>query len=375
MITFTPYYREDRKMVVVRIIANGQIAKVINTGIRIEKKEWDEKNRCVRNHPNKNIFNQKIQKIVADYQLEIMKAELLGVQLTKDRVKRLAEGGKVTTIFYDHCEKWIEEKYANKGTRNAAMSDLRKINTYAPSLQFGDIDARWLTKYERYLREELKNEGNTPWKSIKFVRTMLYDAQKVLGMHLNNPFRTGEYKMPRYKNPEKDGLYLHELDQLEKLLHEPHPIVIKIITAKFLFMCYTGLRISDAKRFAENENVINGERVVITSVKTKIKTNLKVWKRLSTILCWLRENPDKKISDQKFNAYLATIQDLIEFNRFKITSHRGRHTFGCLLAESGVTEEEAMELMGVKNKNIVRVYFKLRQQQVDKAAEKLNRLA
>jgi integrase/recombinase XerD len=374
MISYIPYFKKERNLVIIRIIADGQIAKVINTGIRIDPTDWDEKKRQVIKHPNKSLYNQKIQKMVADLQVEIIRAELLGVKLTKDRVKRLAEGGKVTTNFYDHCKVWVNEKYHNKGTRDANLSDLEKVHTYAPSLQFGDIDARWLIKYERYLREDLGNQGNTPWKAMKFIRTMLYDAQNVLGNHIQNPYKDKTYKMPKYINPEKDGLYIHELEQLEKLLTEPHPIVVKILTAKFLFMCYTGLRISDAKRFAENENVIDGERIVITSIKTKIKTNLKVWGRLSRVLAWLRENPEKKISDQKFNIYLETIQELIDFKRFKITTHRGRHTFGCLLAESGVSMEEAMELLGVKNKNVVRVYYQLRQPQIDRAADKLNGL-
>lgn len=253
------------------------------------------------------------------------------------------------------------------------MSDLRKVNTYAPSLQFGDIDARWLTRYEKYVRETLGNEGNTPWKALKFIRTMLYDAQITIGRHIHNPFQLKEYKMPPYIDPEKDGLYLHELDRLEKLLDEPHPTVIKIFTAKFLFMCYTGLRISDAKRFTE-DFIKNGERIIITSKKTGITTNTKIHNRLRNILLRLKDLPEKKISDQKFNVYLKTIAGLAEVTRLNASSHLGRHTFGCLLAEAGVSEEEAMELMGVKSKSVVRVYYKLRQPQIDRAADKLNGL-
>jgi hypothetical protein len=40
----------------------------------------------------------------------------------------------------------------------------------------------------------------------------------------------------------------------------------------------------------------------------------------------------------------------------------------------GVSEEEAMELMGVKNKSVVRVYYQLRQPQIDRASDKLNNI-
>lgn len=350
----------------------GAIAKNISTGIKVKPEEWSEEKREVVKHPNAKLYNQKIRNRVAELDKEFTKAELLGVNLTKDRVKSLSEGNVITTDFFKHCEKWLKEKYKNPDTRKAMMSDFNKIHAYAPSLQFGDITAAWLKKYHNYLTDDLGQEGNTPWKAMKFIRTMLYDAQSVGGIVQKNPYQTKEYKMPRYEQPEKDGLYLHELDKLEELLHQPHPVIIKIMTAKFLFMCYTGLRISDAKRFDVNEHLQDGARIVITSKKTKITTNLKVYKRLENILRQLKELPEKGISDQKLNDYLKVIQELACVNRLVFTTHLGRHTFGCLLAEMGVTMEEAMELMGVKNKSVVRVYYKLRQPQIDRAADKLN---
>ena len=371
MISVIPYYKKERKSVIVRIIINGDVAKVIQTGVKIESTQW--KDGKVISHPNKTLLNQKIQNKVHEIQAIITKAELIGMSLTKDRVKRLVEGGEITTDFYKHCKTWIEEKYTNKDTRKAAMSDLKKVHTYAPDLQFGDIDKRWLTRYENYLRNTLHNKGNTPWKAMKFVRTMLYDAQSVLGKRqIHNPFEEDEYKMPVYIEPEKDGLTIEEIDRIEKLLTQNTPVVHKIVAAKFLFMCYTGLRISDAKRFTQ-EHVIDN-RVVITSKKTNITTKLLIHDRLENVLNVLKSLPEKSFADKTFNEWLKIIADMAGVNRLTLTSHIGRHTFGCLLAEIGASEEEAQELMGVKNKKVVRVYYKLRQPQLDKAANKFNQL-
>jgi integrase len=371
MVTFIPYYKKERGVVVIRAIVSGAVAKVISTGIKVTPDQWKDKDRKIVSHPSKKILNQKISSRIAELQLAINKADVLGVHLTKDRVKRICEGGVITTDFYNHCEKWIQEKYRNKGTRDAAMSDLRKVKGYAPSLQFGDIDKRWLMNYERYLRDTLGNEGNTPWKAMKFIRTMIYDAETIGGIVHQNPFRKKEYKMPVYVQPEKDGLYIEELGRLEDILQEDQPVMIKIMTAKFLFMCYTGLRISDAKKFTVDQ-VKNGERIIVTSQKTGIPTNLKIYNRLGRILEHIKILPTKTISDQKLNDYLKIIAEIAGITRIPITSHVGRHTFGCLLAEMGVSEEEAMKLMGVKNKNVVRVYYQLRQPQIDRATEKLN---
>jgi integrase/recombinase XerD len=370
MISIVPYYRKERKSIIVRVIFGGDIVKVVQTGVKVEPEQW--KDGKVTNHPNKTLLNQKIKNKVNELQASITRAELLGVPMTKERIKDLAAGGEITTDFYTHCKKWIEDKYSNQGSRRANLSDLSLVHTYAPSLQFGDIDKRWLARYETYLREKMRYEDNTVWKKFKFLRTMLYDAQSVLGKQIHNPFQAREYKMPVYKQPEKDGLTLSEIDRLEALLKKDIPVMHKIVIAKFLFMCYTGLRVSDAKRFAQ-EHIIDG-RVVITSKKTNITTRLKIHNRLAHVLKLMQELPQKTFADQNFNEWLKIIADMAEIKRITLTTHIGRHTFGCLLAEMGASEEEAKELMGVKNKNVIKVYYKLRQPQIDKAAERLNRL-
>jgi integrase len=370
MITVTPYYRADRKSVVIRLFVNGNIAKVVNTGIKVDKDQWDEDDREIIKHPNKKIFNQKIKNQVAELQRDVVKAELLGVLLTQDRVKKIAEGKAVTTDFFKFSEQYIQDAYTNKGTQNSNTTDLNRLKLYTKSLQFGDIDKMWLIKYENWLNQHYN--GNTPWKSLKFVRKMLYAAGS--GIVHNNPFKEGEYQLPQYVDPEKDGLYIEELDRIEKLFDQPIPVVNKIYAAKFLFMCYSGLRVSDAKKFTVDDHLKNGERIIITSTKTGITTNLKLYGRLADILVRMQELPQKSISDQKLNDWLKEIAVLADITRITLTTHVGRHTFGCLLAEMGVSEEEAMELMGVKNKSVVRVYYQLRQPQIDRASDKLNNI-
>lgn len=370
MISITPYYREDRKCVVIRVFVNGTIAKVINTGIKVQKDQWDESERKIISHPNKKIFNQKLSAKVAELQAEVTKAELLGVILTQGRVKKIAEGSAVTTDFYKWSEQYISERYANIGTRKAQTVELHKLKSYSPSLQFGDIDARFLQKYENWLRA--KYTGNTPWKALKFIRTMLYAAGK--GIVHNNPFEAEEFRMPSYIQPLKDGLTIEELNRLEDLLKKDIPVMHKIVTAKFLFMCYTGLRISDAKKFSVDHHLHNQERIIITSQKTGVTTNLKLYDRLAGILEVIKTLPDKSLSDQRFNDWLKIIaaEEMADIRRLTLTSHVARHSFGCLLAEMGVSEEEAMKLMGHKRKENTRIYYQLRQPQIDKAADKLN---
>lgn len=368
MISFIPYFREARGAIVIKVNLNRETAKVVNPGIKINPAQWDEKNRKIVKHPNANLLNQKIQGRISELQKEILKAELLGVPITRERVKKICEGAAITTDCLKWAEQFIKDKYTNKGTAAAQTTELNKLKSFAPTLQFGDIDARFLEKYHKWLKQHYK--GNTPWKALKFVRTLLYAAGP--GIVAHNPFEHKEFKMPAYVQPVKDGLTIEELDRLEKILVGDYPVMHKIVTAKFLFMCYTGLRISDAKTFSLEEHLHHGERVIITSKKTGVTTNLKLYKRLAELLQKMHTLPVKQISDQKLNGWLKEIAKAAGIARIELTSHVGRHSFGCLLAEMGVSEEEAMKLMGHKRKENTRIYFQLRQPQIDKAADKLN---
>lgn len=370
MISFAPYYRKERKIVLIRIIVDGVISKNINTGIKLEPEEWDAKERKVVKHPNKKIFNQKIQNKIAELQKEVTKAELLGVLLTRNRVKKISEGAQITTDFHKWAEYYIKDHYPNKGTQNANTADHNRLKAYAPSLQFGDIDARWLTKYEHWLKEHF--QGNTPWKSLKFVRKILYAAGPGIVHH--NPFEHEEYKLMPYNQPLKDGLYIEELDRIEAIFDKPVPVMLKIVAAKFLFMCYTGLRISDAKKFRVEDHLHNGERIIITSQKTGVTTNLKIYGRLARVLERLQELPEKKFSDKNFNEWLKTLAEACEIDRIVLTSHVGRHTLGCLLAELNIPIEVAQKIMGHKRTNTTKIYYNIRQSNVDDKTDRLNSL-
>ena len=96
-ISLVPYYRADRNSVVIRVIVDRAIAKVINTVIKITADQWHEKDRKIVKHANAKLLNQKIKNKIIELEREITMAELLGLTLTENKVKQIAEGKKVTS--------------------------------------------------------------------------------------------------------------------------------------------------------------------------------------------------------------------------------------------------------------------------------------
>lgn len=63
-----------------------------------------------------------------------------------------------------------------------------------------------------------------------------------------------------------------------------------------------------------------------------------------------------------------------EITRIKLTNHVGRHTYGCLLAESRVPMEVAQKLLGHKDIDSTKIYYKLRSHTVDQYAASIDAL-
>ena len=58
----------------------------------------------------------------------------------------------------------------------------------------------------------------------------------------------------------------------------------------------------------------------------------------------------------------------------KLTCHVGRHTFGGLLAEMEIPEEQAQKLLAHKDIRSTRVYYHIKAKNLDNAMDKLNNM-
>lgn len=371
-ISITPYYRADREKVVLRIIADQKVLKNIDLGIKIKPEHWDATAREVKGHTNARLLNTKIQNKVHELQATFAKAEIMNTTLTPARIKSMAEGKVATGDFYSFCANWLPDKYTNYESLKQANTSITKLKEFSPMLSFGDVDQIFLKKYLNFLMKR-GNAENTVWKEFKFLRTMFNDAKDIT--HGKNP--VSEFikaNKLKYENPEKDGLYIHECNDIEKLLDSDCPVIVKIVAARFLFMCYSGLRLSDAKRFSAADHIKDGDRLSIKTKKQGTVVNFKVHEKLARIINIMQELPNKPMSDQYFNEWLKTVADLSGVTRIKLTSHVGRHTLGCLLAEAEVQPEEARTILGHKKIDSTMIYYKLRQGKIDKAVRKLDNL-
>lgn len=378
-ITIVPAIRQSRMTagkapIVIKVIMQRKVVKTLPVGIKVAPDHWDNVSRSVlKGEPNAGLFNMKIRKEVSRLEAEFTSKSVMGIAITQTRAKRIAEGKDPGRDFYKFCEEWLPQKYSNKETLRTYESEVSKLKKHAKQLSFGDIDMKFLTGYKRYMENKLKNAPNTIWKSFKFMNTMMLDAKKMKGIIDENPF--DEFDRGVYENPVKLGIELAHCELIEPLCtREDVPVIIRRVAIRFLLMCYSGLRFEDAMTFDPAVHVINNDRIIIKTQKKGVSLNMKLYNRLSNVIDLIREFPQLKTSNKEFNKWLKVAGNLAGIGHFNLTCHMGRHTFGGLLAEMEIQEEQAQKLLAHKDIRSTRVYYHIKAKNLDKAMDKMNGL-
>ena len=378
-ITIIPAIRASRMVagkapIIIRIIIGRTVAKTINTGIKVSPLYWDSESRTVmKGESNAGLFNMKLKKEVSRLEAEFIDKSLGGIPITKARARKIAEGKDPGRDFYKFCKEWVPKKYTNKETLRTYTSELTKLKQFSKEVSFGDIDMQFLTGYKRHMETQLKNSSNTIWKSFKFLNTMMRDAIKMKGLIDRNPFE--DFDRGSYENPVKLGLELMHCNLLQAVcLRDDVPVLVRRVVIKFLLMCYSGLRFEDAMIFDPEKHVINNDRIILKTQKAGVSLNMKLYDRLSQIIDMIKLYPLPPISNQEFNKWLKVVANLAGIGHMKLTSHVGRHTFGGLLAEMEIPEEQAQKLLAHKDIRSTRQYYHIKGKNLDKAMDKLNNL-
>jgi site-specific recombinase XerD len=239
---------------------------------------------------------------------------------------------------------WDEELERQKGLLKAGTyrqqkSALEKLRKYKDHLYFYEIDKKQIEDIRIFLKVKMKNEENT-------ISTFFKNFKKYLNVALDRGIKvslnSSDIKRPNFKS-HRTFLMPDEINTLYKywnsdFVNEMH----KNILSKFLFSCFTGLRISDIKKI-EADNII-GDYLVFVAEKTG---------KLQRIQ--MNESAKKFIGKQKpFNSNYTdeytnrTLKDICKICGIKkrVTYHVSRHTFATNFIISGGNVTVLQKLLG-----------------------------
>lgn len=351
------------------------------TGLKCERAFWDEKKQKVKSgHIDWKEINAKITKKkgamvkvfeALEYENLVPTVELVRQRWNKVLKHDDANAGKKQALkeytVQEYMQMYVEDRrnVCSNGYLRNFKQTIFWLDEVQKKLKFSDITQQFYLDFVNKMIEDGELENNTMYGHIKRLISVMGAALiDPRTRHLNIPI---DFKLfsDMYVKPKVYWLdWETEVACLENF--EPLPEDRDFLDF-FLFLCYTGLRHSDAfaikpENFIKNKN---GVFLDITIIKTKLDHNIQLNDKAVAILKkWNYRVP--RIYQHDLNAKIKSIAaaageksrkgkresgllDLIEKVRYRgadrvvsmlhkyelITTHTGRRTFGRRWAEMG----------------------------------------
>lgn len=330
---------------------------------KIKFTDWDVEKRISKTN---KLLNVLLEKRKSELLQEFTKSEILGVKITKQNIKQIINGKGSNISFSQFVEDLIKERQGkfSSSTLGHYNSISTKINAYYQGVTINEIDIAFLSKFEKHLI----NNGtsvNTLWSDFKNLRTIINAALKKELIE-KTPFKN--YKMPPYVQHLPEYLTESEIAKLHNLVLIIEKPAHKYAGMLFLLSCYTGYRLSDAKRF--DKTMINEGKVSLRAKKNNTIVSMPIHDRLKPIIEYVIANI-VELSEQKIRDYVKELCKLVGINKH-VKFHTSRHSFAMLLMDKGFTINEIAELIG-DTELITKVYARVSNEQLsNKIMEKLN---
>ncbi len=336
------YIRHDgTSALYVQIFLNSR-KKIFPLNLSVSPIHFDKvKQRVSAKFENHKDYNLIIEKFLADINTIEINYRLSNVVLDIDKLTNEILNPSSWICFITFWDEELERQKGllKAGTYRQQKSALEKLRKYKDHLYFYEIDKKQIEDIRIFLKVKMKNEENT-------ISTFFKNFKKYLNVALDRgvkvPLNSSDIKRPNFKS-HRTFLMPDEINTLYKywnsdFVNEMH----KNILSKFLFSCFTGLRISDIKKI-EADNII-GDYVVFVAEKTG---------KLQRIQ--MNESAKKFIGKQKpFNSNYTdeytnrTLKDICKICGIKkrVTYHVSRHTFATNFIISGGNVTVLQKLLG-----------------------------
>lgn len=338
--------------ILLRVSLNGQ-QDYFNTGKRIKFEHYDQENKEVkRGIKGSSRYNaiidthkERIRSIIESFDRQ---GEVISITRLKEKYLTSNGSGKESKCFYVYVENRInwEHKNTNLKTLDKYENQLKKLKLYKPKLSYFDIDANFLQEYKAHILNVLKQQPNTAYHAMTFIKKYVKQLIKE-GKLIKNPF--DNFKVGK---PFESELEYLELDEL-KMLHDLYDnnTLLEVQKEKkskfsknfdlgkayqdvlqyFLVACYTGLRHSDIKTLTfEHINddgitkrLVKGKQGEQPIVKIPMMDNFRALINIHNADSVF--NGEVKANSQT-NKYLKDIMIIAGIKKH-ITFHKARYTF------------------------------------------------
>ena len=316
--------------------------KKIPCNISVKPIDFDKlKQRVKTKNPLHKDWNLIIEKMLSDINKIEVNYRLSDTALN---ITRLLEEFENPTSRIDFLKFWENEMDHQKlilkpTTYRQQMTMLNKTKAFKSPVYFYEINDNYIQELKSYCKKTLKNNDNTISSLIKSFKKYLHIANK---RGVTTPVNFNDIKNKSF-NGNRTFLSPGEIIKLNsywnsEFIKESH----KNILSRFLFSCFTGLRISDIENIS-SDNIIS-DTLVFTSVKTtkfqRINLNESAKKYIDSNLMF-----QGSYTGEYINRELKDIAKICGIRK-NITYHVSRHTFATNFLICGGRVENLQKILG-----------------------------
>lgn len=350
--------------------------KVVSTGIRVFKGEWDKRYQRVVNRPDAAIINKQLDKLIQDIREVVYDMYNDGnIDIYAIESKLLGKR-KPNQTFLDFCEERAKIRKYGKATDSQERYErfLKFLITWGKIKTFYDLTDAKVMELDRYLKGKNDMKAKSRWNNYhRFLNSFILDAQKE-GLVTVNPY--DKVKIDHGDDSEGIDKFLYP-DEFQKLRAAEMPTErLARIRDLFVFQTFTCLAYRDLAEFSmkkvrdvELNKVLSGKRgktniQYIVPLLTPAREILAKYKGLPASMTPKRKTTGKILTNQKYNDALKEVMEAAGIDR-PVTSHWARHTGATLLLNAGVPLVVVSKVCGHSSiKMTEKIYAKLLQHTV-----------
>lgn len=330
------------------ICLNGT-RKFINLPIKFKPEEFNRKRQPEEIVDSLVIWRNKINSYVNDILLN-------GIPLTAEALRTTIQTGGVKSytvqnLFDDYLNilrKRIDKDLSAGVYRKYELVKEQFLTYVNPNAEVTTITNSIIQNY--YVDLKNKYDDSTTAGYMRKLKTFIKFAID------NDKIKVNPFQNIKITRPQKDIDFLTE-NEINKLIHtSTGNTSLDKVKDCFIVMCGTGMAYSDIKQFTKDDlKELNGTYYIN---KKREKTGVEY---TSVVLPFAASIINKYdvlpvISNQKFNAYLHTIEDLLNIKK-KLHTHLARHSYATLLLNKGVKLETVSKTLGHSSVKMTTTYY------------------
>lgn len=351
----------------------NKVRKQFPVGLRVDPKHFDRKKQRVRSSFNLyKDYNLVIEKELAKFNDIEVDYRLRSQHLTMEKLIKELDNGFSRTDFLQYYDYMLQQQKNRQviadSTYKQQKATLEKLKGFKKTIYFYQITETLIEDFKVHLRKKLGNGENTVFTALKNLKKYLHLA---FDDGINTPLPYNKIKVKRIKG-NRDFLEDFEVANLYKFYNEGYinPTYKKVLK-KFLFSCFTGLRISDVTSITQN-NIV-GDYLVFNAQKGNKFNKIPLIAAAKEFIN--SEGPlfDDDFTEQCINENLKEIAKLCSIKK-RVTFHVARHTFATNYLVKGGKVEELKELLGHSKIETTMIYVHIVKKHQNNNMQNLNNI-